>query len=79
MRFYAHENIIALRSSEITIMRDLVIYRDLWRRSGTKRRQTNRGASRPIVVGRIDVVGVVEVETERAVGPWSGMCQGEVA
>ena len=56
------------------------VWRDLWRRSGTKRRQTNRGASRPIVVvGRIDVVGVVEVETERAVGPWSGMCQGEVA
>lgn len=37
MRFYAHENIIALRSSEITIMRDLVIYRDPWRRSGTVR------------------------------------------
>ena len=36
-----------------------------WRRSGTKRAKNGRGES-SIVVGRIDVVGVVEVETERS-------------
>lgn len=48
---------------------------NFWRRSGTTKAKNGRGES-PIVVGRVDVVGVVEVET--LVGPAIVKCQGEV-
>ncbi len=36
---------------------------NFWRRSGTTKAKNGRGESPIVVVGRVDVVGVVEVET----------------
>lgn len=44
----------------------LVVGSGSWWRSGTTRAKNGRGESSIVVVGRIDVVGVVEVETERS-------------
>ncbi len=49
---------------------------NFWRRSGTIKAKNGRGESPIVVVGRVDVVGVVEVET--LVGPAIVKCQGEV-
>jgi len=59
MGFYLHEDIITFY---LCLMMDFW-WLSVWRRSGTTRAKNGRGESPIVVVGRIDVVGVVEVET----------------
>ena len=51
----------------------------IWRRSGTTRAKNGRGESSIVVVGRVDVVGVVEVETAVFGRVGGTKCQVEVA
>ena len=54
-------------------------WRSFWRRSGTKRAKNGRDGPPIVVVGRIDVVGVVEVETAVFGKGGQQKCREEVA